>query len=118
MLLEEQQPVDRELKEIRPSAVGKMEASNRYNTRYYDRKHKTPTCYELGDYVMLKNVDVTPGVNKKLLPKFRGPYVVKRILDNDRYVVCDPEGNQLTQIPFEGVCSPENMKRWVSEEYN
>lgn len=118
LLLKDQQSVDRGLEEIRSSAVVKIEASNRYNTRYYDRKHKTPTRYQLGDYLMLKNVDVTSGVNKKLLPKFRGPYVVKRILDNDRYVVCDPEGNQLTQLPFEGVCSPENMKRWVREEYN
>ena len=43
--------------------------------------------------------------NKKLLPKYRGPYVVKRVLDNDRYIVCDPEDEQLTQLPFEGVCT-------------
>ena len=43
---------------------------------------------------------------------------MKRVLDNDRYIVCDPEGEQLTQLPFDGVCAPENMKHWVREECN
>jgi hypothetical protein len=68
----------------------------------------------MGDFVMIRNVDVTPGINKKLLPKFRGPYEVKKCLGNDRYLIGDIEGFQITQIPFEGICSPPNMKLWLS----
>lgn len=105
---------ERNLDETRSNAVSKIMQSNEYNTNYYNKRHKTPTKFELGDYVVIKNFDVTPGLNKKLLPKYRGPYVVKAVLDNNRYVIKDPEGNQLTQIPFEGVCSPENMKMWIN----
>jgi len=30
--------------------------------------------YKEGDYVVVRNIDTTPGVNKKLIPKFKGPY--------------------------------------------
>lgn len=32
------------------------------------------------------------GVNKKLIPKLKGPYVVKKLLDNFIYVIGDVEG--------------------------
>ena len=118
VILQRQNQKDRDLEEIRANAVTQMKVGDIYNKQYYDKKHKVPTKYKLGDYVMIKNVDVTPGVNKKLLPKYRGPYVVKRVLDNNQYTVCNPKSEQLTKLPFEGVCAPENMKHWVREECN
>jgi transposase InsO family protein len=113
LFLEQQQNKKRDFEEIRQHAVDKVHEVNTYNENYYNKHHKPPTQYKVGDYVMLKNVDTTAGVNKKLIPKFRGPYVVKTVLDNDRYIVVDPEGHQLTQLPFEGTCSPQNMKKWL-----
>lgn len=91
-----------------------MKVVSDYNKKYYDKRHKTPNVYDIGDYVMIKNIDVSAGVNKKLIPKFKGPYVIRKVLDADRYVISDPDGHQLTQLPYEGVCSPENMKKWIS----
>jgi len=62
---------------------------------------------------MITNVDVTVRQNKKLIPKFRGPYVVRKVLDRDRYIVGDIEGFQLTQRPCEGIVGPELMKMWI-----
>ncbi|KAL4123256.1 hypothetical protein QTP88_015463 [Uroleucon formosanum] len=41
------------------------------------------------------------------------PYIVRRALDHDRYVIRDIEGNQITQRPYEGIVGPDQMKRWV-----
>lgn len=72
----------------------------------YDTKHKKTNVYNIGDYVMVKNVITTPGVNQKLTPKYKGPYVIESVLDCDRYVVKDVEGFQLTQRLFTGVFGP------------
>ncbi|GJQ67613.1 hypothetical protein Trydic_g8416 [Trypoxylus dichotomus] len=52
------------------------------------------------------------GVNKKLIPKFKGPYVVKKVLPNDLYAIGDPPDFQNTQIPFDGVLDSNNIKAW------
>lgn len=90
-----------------------IKKSQSLSTRQYNAKRKVPTTYKIDDYVMITNVDVTIGRNKKLIPKFRGPYCVKKVLDKDRYVVSDIEGFQLSQRPFESVVGPDRMKPWI-----
>lgn len=69
-----------------------------------------PYCYKVGDHVMVANVDVTVGVNKKLIPKYKGPYIIEKVLPNDRYVVTDIIGFQNTQIPYDGVLDASRLK--------
>lgn len=74
---------------------------------------QVPRKYKEGEFVLILNTDVTPGVNKKLIPKYRGPYVIKKVLLNDRYLVSDIDGFQLTQIPYEGVIESARLKPWL-----
>lgn len=69
--------------------------------------------YNVGDYVMIRNIDTTPNVCKKLLPKFKGPYKVEKILPHDRYVISDIDGHQVTQIPLNTVIAARDIKYWV-----
>lgn len=62
---------------------------------------------------MIRNVITTPGVNQKLLPKYKEPYIVNKVLDLDRYLVSDIEGFQLNQKPFSGIIAPDRMKPWI-----
>jgi len=64
--------------------------------------------------IEIRNIETTPGVNKKLLPKFKGPYIVKvHVLDHDPYVVSDIDGFQLTQRPYTGVIAPDQMRPYI-----
>jgi len=49
-----------------------------------------------------------------LLSKFKGPYIVKKVFDHDRYVVTDVEGFQLTQRPYIGVVAPDQMLIFIN----
>lgn len=62
-------PVRREI------AANKINSSQDYNARYFKKNHKAPRIYSPGDYVMLTNTVTTAGVNKKLLPRYKGPYL-------------------------------------------
>lgn len=104
-----------DLNQIRADAETKIENEQNRNKLYYDAKHKQPKRYEIGDYIMCKNIDVTPGVNKKHLPKYKGPYEVVKVLPHDRYAVQDVPGFQVTQIPYHGVLAASDMRPFVKE---
>lgn len=59
---------------------------------------------------MLKNVDTTPGISKKHIPKCKGSYEIKSVLTNDKYVIKDINGFQVTRIPLDSVYECKNIK--------
>lgn len=58
---------------------------------------------------MVRNFDTGPG---KLAPAYRGPYKIIKRLRNDRYVIEDIEGLQLSQRPYKGTWETANLKPW------
>ncbi|XP_026467877.1 uncharacterized protein LOC113371470 [Ctenocephalides felis] len=102
--------------EIRKQAAQTIERGQDYNKRYHDKRSKEAEKYKIGDMVMITNVDTTIGVNKKLLPKYKGPYLVKKVLDHDRYAIGDVEGFQVTQMPMETIIDPSRMRLWFRPE--
>ena len=107
---------DRNLETLRARASKKIEKNQEYNKKYADKKRKNSSKYELNDYVMIKNFDNTQGVSPKQRPKFKGPYVIIKVLRNNRYLVADIPGYQITQKKYEGVWEPANMRPWVLSE--
>ena len=78
--------------------------------RHFNEHHLPARIFEVGDLVVVRNVDISPGGNKKLIPKYRRPYVVRKQLGNDRYEISDC---QITQIPYKGVVDSSHLKKWV-----
>lgn len=104
----------RNLDSIREKAAAKTEAVQNKNKAYYDGRHKPPNKYNMDDLVMVTNFDTTPGINKKLLPKFRGPYRVSQVLPNDRYQIEDVDNWQVTQRAYRGIHAPAQLRPYIT----
>jgi len=80
--------------------------------QYYHNKNRsrTPT-YITGDLVMIqRQVLGQPGESKKMLAKYKGPYVITEVLPNDRFRVQDLHVIQRTQKFYKGVVAIDQMK--------
>lgn len=116
MVIDAENSVDkRDLVNTRLIAKENIKVGQMINKSNVDTKRCVGRVYKLRDYVKVKNVDTTPGVSKKHIPKFKGPYEVKVVLPNDRYVIKDIPGFQVTQLPFESVFECKHIKPWIRQ---
>lgn len=97
-------------REIAIKATNKLKE---YNKVYYDKKHKVPTKYNIGDYVLIRDTIIKPGEDRKLKPPYKGPYMVTKVLNHNRYVIQDIPGFNIKQKPYNSILSPDRMKPWV-----
>lgn len=66
----------------------------KYKQRY-DRHRNEGLKYEVGDIVYMKGATYSTGESTKLQPRYKGPYVVVRVLPSDVYKInrlCDQNG--------------------------
>lgn len=105
---------ERDLASIRSEASKSIENSQRYAADRALARNRPAKEYNVGDYVVVRHIDITAGTNKKFIPKYRGPYVVHKKLGHDRYVIRDVESCQLTQLPYDGIVEANRIKSWLS----
>ncbi|EFN76673.1 hypothetical protein EAI_07333, partial [Harpegnathos saltator] len=84
-----------------------------YNKHYRESKSKIPSKYNEGDYVLIRDLRSKPGESTKLNPKYKGPYLVAKVLGNSRYVIRDIPGFNLTSRPVDTIMSADKLKPWV-----
>lgn len=83
----------------------------------YDKARCEATTYYPGDYIMIKRVTMPEsGKSSKLLPHYKGPYIITEVLPNDRYRISDIPGMQRTQKRYEGVVAVDQMKRILTPD--
>jgi len=93
-----------------------IDATNKvkeYNKRYYDKRHKKPSIYNEGDYVLIRDTSVKPGEDRKLKPIYKDSYLVAKVLNKNRYVIKDIPGFNLTSRSYNSILSPDRLKPWV-----
>jgi len=71
--------------------------------------------YNNGDYVLIRDTRPTIGESTKLKPKYKRPYMVERSLGNNRYVVTDISGFNLTSRPLNTILSSDKIKHWIKK---
>lgn len=84
-----------------------------YNKRYYDQKHKKPSMYKQDDYVLIRNMRTKPRENSKLKPNYKEPYFVAKVLGNNRYVIKDIPGYNISLKPLNTILSSDKIKPWI-----
>lgn len=92
---EEVNIINRDLESFRKQASVNIEKGQQYSQRWFSEHCKPAKMYNVGDFVVVRNVNTSMG-NKKFIPKFRGPYIIHKLLQNDRYIVRDIEDCQIT----------------------
>jgi len=107
---------DFQLEEIREQARDIAFETTRklkeYNKEYYDMRHRKPSKYKEGEFVLIRDV-IKPGEDKKLKSKYKGPYKIAKILDKNRYVIRDIPGFNITHKPYNSILSPDRIKHWI-----
>ncbi|XP_037931244.1 uncharacterized protein LOC119666048 [Teleopsis dalmanni] len=104
----------RDLEQMRQEAAGYIDSSQKKNFKYFTEKSKPPKKYFEGDFVVIRHIDTTAGKNKKFSEKYRGPYVIHKVLPNDRYVLRDVDNCQITQMPYDGVVEAARIREWIT----
>lgn len=99
MVLQDLQPQENS-EEIRQEVLQKIQRQQQKDKVVFDRKRKTPTKYSEGNLVMTRRELTATGTSRKLLPLFKGPYMVGRVLGNDRYELRDIPGAERTHRSF------------------
>lgn len=109
--------IDRNVAETRDQARNIAEKATQdvqhYNKQYYDKRYRKPTLYKKGNYVLIRDLRSDPGVNRKLKPKYKGPYMIDKELGNNRYMIKDIPGFNLTPRPYNSILSSDKLKPWV-----
>lgn len=87
----------------------------RQQKEYYDKRHASVTKFSIGQHVLVQvNKGSNDGKSRKLEPKYKGPFVVAEVLDNDRYVVSELPGSKRCRTAYTGICPSEKLKPFVT----
>jgi hypothetical protein len=98
-----------DLANIRENATESIKKNQEYNRNYHDSHTSKCSKYNQNDLVFMRANKIA-GENCKLSNKYKGPYIIHKVLDRDRYVVKDLDGYQVSGRNYEGIHGPENLR--------
>lgn len=84
-----------------------------YNKAYFDKSHKSPSLYNVNDYVLVRSLQFKIGESKKIKNKYKGPYMISKVLGHNRYVVQDIPGFNVSSRPYNSILSSDKIKPWI-----
>lgn len=115
--IQPERPVIKDLNKVRVDVKRRMTNDQRKQKERFDLKRLRPRRYNVGDLVMVRKRPTADGGSRKLLPRYKGPLQVEKILPNDRYLVSEIRGStRSSRAPFRNVESVEHLKKWVNKE--
>lgn len=113
-LLSEIQDVEHQLSltELRQDVKAHIDKEQLVQKERYDKTRQNAKRYDEGDLVLVQiTSEPAIGSSRKLHPKFKGPFRVRKVLINDRYEVEDlREGFRCGRT----VAAADRMKPWIT----
>ncbi|KAM8701956.1 hypothetical protein ACLKA7_001300 [Drosophila subpalustris] len=103
---------DPELQKLREDAAARINDQRAEAKKRYDAKHSKPTIYKTDDLVLVENEPYSTGTSRKLEPHYKGPFLVRKVLPHDRYLIEDIPHAQRTQRHYKSVYASDKMKPW------
>lgn len=117
--LHEDQSDDEEsipLSELRQKVGSEMNEIRKKSASKFNSNRILPDKYDVGDFVLIRCEHKSTGQPQKHLPRYKGPYVVERVLGKDRYEIVDPPNYKVSQKPFKSVYVADKMRPWCRLE--
>lgn len=100
------------VRQIRKAAYELIKQDQLKQKLRYDAHRKQAPVYEVGNLVLVRREAAATGQSRKLTAKYKGPYLVAKVYEHDRYLLTDVPGAARTQRPFHQVYAADRIKRW------
>lgn len=104
-----------DLEALRGNVSQVIRNKQRIQKSFYDKRHAPLTKFTVGQHVLVQtNKGSNDGQSRKLEPRYKGPFIVTKVLDNDRYVVDELPGSKRCRTAYTGICPSDKMKRFIT----
>ncbi|CAK9796589.1 Transposon Ty3-I Gag-Pol polyprotein [Anthophora quadrimaculata] len=105
-----------DLQTLRENISSHISKEQRIQKERYDRTRREARRYTVDELVLVQvTSDPATGGNRKLLPKYKGPFRIRTVLSNDRYEVEDlREGVKRLRT----VVAADRIKPWITIQGN
>lgn len=102
--------IQENLETLRNQVSNTIQQKQKENERLFNSKRKAGFQCKVNDLVMVRRNDFGSNTGpKKLIPKFKGPFRVVKILPNDRFVVADLRNTKQST----SIVAIDSLKPWV-----
>ncbi|KAH9641932.1 hypothetical protein HF086_011682 [Spodoptera exigua] len=102
------------IEQIRSDASDRIKENQNKNKNRFDSHRKSPNKYKEGDLVRVVRAIVSgSGKSKKLESKCQGPYRIKKVLPNDRFIIVDTPLTRKGKA-YENVVAIDKIYPWMS----
>lgn len=110
--LEDENIVD--VTKLRKSVDENIKSNAQSQKQRFDQSRTKARVYIKGELVLIKiQTQTNDGKSRKLLPVFKGPFQIKKVVGNDRYEVTDLRGSERSNKSYTGTAAAENMRPWI-----
>lgn len=98
---------------IRNLATANIEKKQTAMKKRYDCNKAPTKLFSLGDLEMIPNYHIpASGKSRKLCPKFKGPFKISAVLQNDRYEISSIDGH--SKRKYKSIYPADSIKKWVT----